>query len=72
MTDENHTTTTDPSGTATERPAPALDPSATTPGPPPAAEGDPAGGNERPEIFVAGAFLGGLVAALVLKRVARG
>jgi hypothetical protein len=57
------------SAEAGERPAP--EPSA------PAGErtsvgGDPDGGGEHPELFVAGAFLGGLAAAIVLKRVARG
>ena len=57
------------SAEAGERPTP--DPSA------PAGErttvrSDPDGGGEHPELFVAGAFLGGLAAAIVLKRVARG
>jgi hypothetical protein len=57
---------------ASETPAPALDPSAATDDGPPSVKGDPEGAAERPEIFVAGAFLGGLAAAFLLKRVARG
>ena len=57
---------------ASEGPAPALDPSAATDDRPPSVESDPDGAGERPEIFVAGAFLGGLAAAFLLKRVARG
>jgi hypothetical protein len=66
VTDRDDSTTTQ----ASERPEPALDPAAA--GPDPGAESDSGGGDERPEILVAGAFLGGLVVALVLKRVARG
>lgn len=54
---------------AAERPMP--DPSA-PPGERTSVGSDPDGGGEHPELFVAGAFLGGLAAAIALKRVARG
>jgi hypothetical protein len=57
------------SAEAGERPAP--DPSASAGGGT-SVRSDSDGGGEHPELFVAGAFLGGLAAAIVLKRVARG
>ena len=68
MTDDDTIGGTDPS----EGAAPALDPSAATDDRPPSVECDPDGAGGRAEIFVAGAFLGGLAAALLLRRVARG
>ena len=63
----------------TATPAPPLDPSATTPdrdepaedsaGPVQAASGM---ADERPELLVAGAFVGGLAVAFILKRAASG
>lgn len=61
-----------PAGGAVAVPAPAVDESAATPD-----RSDPAAVasgtvEERPELLVGGAFVGGLVLALVLKKVASG
>jgi hypothetical protein len=49
--------------------APALDPAAATPDLDASAAGESSGGtaDERPELFVAGAFAGGLALAMLLK-----
>lgn len=57
-------------GPAVDRPAPALDAAAATPDRPEPASSSPA--DERPELLVAGAFAGGLLLAVVLRRLGSG
>lgn len=59
-----------PAPGAVPEPAPVLDESAATPDKQGPAEAVTDAADDRPELFVAGAFLGGLALALILRRVA--
>ncbi len=67
----------EPEATVTT-PAPPLDSTAATPGREPSwpspgpVEAPPSAADDRPELLVAGAFVGGLTVAFVLKRAASG
>lgn len=59
-----------PAAAGVEAPAPPLDESAATPDRSDPAQAVAGAADERPELFVAGAFVGGFALALLLKRVA--
>jgi hypothetical protein len=62
----------DPAPAAIGTPAPPVDESAATPDRPGPTDAVAGTIDERPELLVAGAFVGGLAVALILKRVAGG